>query len=134
MKPLYAVILLVIIVLIIYWLANNNNANITNNPEYFTILKEIQGQVNPAKNDPMINSNENNAKYSAKKIDLNRENFASDSFVTVQGNKVRRELVPSNYADYTYADANFTLNQDSSLKTKTIPKKFTPQAWNIYFD
>lgn len=138
MNPLFLVILLVIIILIIYWLANNNN-NITNNSDYFTILKKIQGQIaptnNPKINNIMIDSNENNVKFPAKKFSQNYENFTSDSFITVGGNQVRKELVPSNYANDVYANANgnFILDQ-YGLKENTPTKKFAPQAWNIYLD
>jgi hypothetical protein len=136
MKQLYAIILLFVIIFIIYWLTSASAQVINDNPEYFTIFNKIQNPKPISYDDGIISHDDgiishddltikNLSHNDTKKFNWNKENFALDSFINVQGNKVRRELVSSNYADHIYADANFTLDQCDTITA--------PQAHNIYF-
>ncbi|XWV25019.1 putative ORFan [Tupanvirus deep ocean] len=145
MQQCHAIMLLIIIIFIIYWLTYSSSTTIKNNPEFFTILKDIQSPLtsyddyatfnfihhtndlpyyDPTYNN-MVNLTKTNTKYPNAIPKWNGENFSKDSFIRVCGNKVRRELVPSNYSDQAYANADFT--------NSTINENIAPQAVNFYF-
>ncbi|XWV26273.1 putative orfan [Tupanvirus soda lake] len=145
MQQCHAIILLVIIIFAIYWLTQSSSTIIKNNPEFFTILKGIQNPLtsyddygtfdfihhtndlpyyDPTYNN-MINLTKTYTKYPNKMPKWSGENFSKDGFIRVCGSKVRKELVPSNYSDQSYAGAHFTNNIND--------EKIAPQAYNFYF-
>jgi hypothetical protein len=135
----WLVIILISFILIIYLVVKTSS---TNQKEEFTILKPIRGPMvsyddyatfnyihhtndlpyyDPTY-DNMVNAiNYEPIKSKAKKPRLGKENFNKDSFIVIRGNKVRRELVPSNYADDNHY--RFGINDN-------IP--MAPQGYNIY--
>jgi hypothetical protein len=64
------------------------------------------------------------------------EDFNSDSFIDFEGWKVRRELIPSNYSNKNYADADFDRNQLHLAIKKDRPQAsaYPPQPHNVYFN
>jgi hypothetical protein len=125
-------------------LTKSNPRNVSDNPEYFTMTENIANPMTGHDNykiwnsishsniSPNYNSTHNNMvklkyiiKPPKKRINWHKENFDKDNFIEVQGNKVRRELVPSNYVDINYASPNF-IESDMS-------EHIAPQAFNFYF-
>lgn len=123
MRKCYATILLIIIVTLIYLLVNNNKT-IIKNTELFIFENENPIIYDPTYNN-VIKSIKKYKKIPLIKTKLSNEKFSKDSFIKVCGDKIRRELVPSNYADQSYAGIDFTI-----IKNDII---MAPQASNYYF-
>ena len=140
MNKLHAIILLVIIIGLIYWLTTKTSATIKNNVEYFNMLKgidflsnewntesEIISDNNTFKSNKTLQSNNIPKPKKYRKVkSWNKENFYKDNFINVQGNMVRRELVPSNYANTKFASA-----YDYGLFLQN--NRIAPQPNNYYF-
>lgn len=128
-------ILIIIIIIIFYWLKKHNNNLIDKKSEYFTILKKIQNPDIPhkiqSKNETARQNIKSNIKSKKKigkmsnKKSWNNDNFSNDEFISVCGSKVRKQLVPSNYADKIYSNVDFIEN-DIIIDA--------PQAYNMYID
>lgn len=136
MQKNHAVMFLVLFVLLIYWLINYNH-NMVYNSEYFSILKRIQNHTDNNISDKSHYHHhhhhsqwahptykKNKSKYVKKKIEQ-KDIINKDSFIEFHGNKIRKELVPSNYINYIY------MNAISASAEKSIIN--VPQAYNYYF-
>lgn len=95
-------------------------------PDYVPPCKpKLRGSVNPT------------ADHSDLKVNFD---FDSDSFISYQGFKVRRNLIPSNYNDSDYAKADFGSTPDPDNSTwiinKLRPKESSdpPKPRNWYFN
>lgn len=93
-------------------------------PDYVKEKPKPGGSVNPAADWPEWDTTDLKPYF----------NFDSDSFIDYIGYKVRRDLVPSNYADHMlYGRADFKTDQILINKMRPKESLVAPQPHNYYF-
>ena len=127
MQKIHALIILILIVGILYWLTLTTSSTIKNNVEYFEILQGINMTLGTKKYKEKYKY-QKKSKRNKKIPSWNKENFSNDSFIEVQGNLVRRELVPSNYAE-----KKFSFLDGKTKILSTLDQHNAPQPYNYYF-
>lgn len=112
------IILLIFAGVVIYWIITKPST------EIFTILNNYHNVSSKNLVEPIHNNQNLKKTKKKKKYQSYKENFNKDDFIDVNGNRVRKVLVPSNYSDTFYASID-----DINNYTKIVP-----QGYNIYIN